>query len=207
MSFTDIFTGNASAAGDDEQKGLLAAMDALQRGTAQARGEGIELNRLASDNANRGFQAALETWNAITPRQAQVVSDASVGAQGVLQGGLMQAHNALLGNPVDYSFANPQRLNYEMPQYAMPEYHQAPREIAAPGQEAFDLQALPPEAHYLRGIVASGDMSYADGINALVSGRKPNGEPYGQFAGIDRPTAERLLAAYAPKFEDLAGDY
>jgi hypothetical protein len=109
----------------DRASGQLAAS------TAQARGDLFNLFPAAQENAQRGYQGALDVFKQALPQQANTFQSGNVAAQNQLLSGMPQFQNAILGAPVDYSqfqatqleqpsfdFAN-QQLQYTDP-YAPP---------------------------------------------------------------------------------------
>ena len=115
----------STAAGDKSAQQLAAS-------TAQARGDLFKLFPAAQQNAQRGYQGALDVFSQALPQQAQQFQAGNVAAQNQLIAGMPQYQNAILGAPVDYSqfqatqleqpnfdFAN-QQLEYTDP-YAPPQ--------------------------------------------------------------------------------------
>jgi hypothetical protein len=107
------------------------ASDQLAASTAQARGDLFKLFPAAQQNAQRGYQGALDVFSQSLPQQAGQFQAGNVAAQNQLLAGMPQFQNAILGAPVDYSqfqatqleqpnfdFAN-QQLQYTDP-YAPP---------------------------------------------------------------------------------------
>jgi hypothetical protein len=123
-SSTDKATKAQVKAGD-KASGQIAAS------TAQARGDLFKLSPAAQQNAQRGYQGALDVFSQSLPQQAGQFQAGNVAAQNQLLAGMPQFQNAILGAPVDYSqfqatqleqpnfdFAN-QQLQYTDP-YAPP---------------------------------------------------------------------------------------
>ena len=105
MSFIkDTFFGGA------EKKAAKAQTDALQQGqaftregVAQARDDIFKLFPAAQQNAQQGFQGALDVFGQSLPAQTDVFQQGNLGAQQAILSSLPQMQNALFGNPVDLS--------------------------------------------------------------------------------------------------------
>lgn len=91
---------------------------------AQARGDLLGLAPGMQQNANMGFQSALDVLGQAYPQQMDIYQQGNVGAQNQLIAGVPQVHNAILGMPVDYSVFQPQALNYDASwtQQQLPQY-------------------------------------------------------------------------------------
>ena len=119
----------ASEQAGDKSSAQLAAS------TAKARGDLFNLFPAAQENAQRGYQGALDVFKQALPQQANTFQAGNVAAQNQLLSGMPQFQNAILGAPVDYNqfqatqleqpnfdFAN-QQLQYTDP-YAQPAQQQ-----------------------------------------------------------------------------------
>ena len=188
------FGGAEKDAAKEEQKGLANASQALQNSSAIARGESTELFRRGAENAQGGFQAALDTWNRTIPQQMQTYQDGNVQGQQQMLGGLQQGIGAMLGQPVDFRpIADSWRVS--APQYqnaTLPTQRTIEHGMAADGQQSFTDLNMPSEAHYIRGRLAAGEISYEEALDLITSGRD-----YGQFDGISGSDARTFLKAYS----------
>ena len=116
-----------------QEKGAAQARQDLSQSTAQARGDLFKLFPAAQQNAQAGFQGALDVFGQSLPAQQQAFQGGNVAAQQQLLAGLPQMQNALLGNQVDYSQFQPyqaptQDLSFfqqQLPQYVDPYAPQA----------------------------------------------------------------------------------
>jgi hypothetical protein len=79
------------------------ASQQLQDSTGQAREDLFKLFPAAQQNAQQGFQGALNVFNQALPQQSQIFQDGNIAAQNQLLAGIPQFQNAILGNPVDNS--------------------------------------------------------------------------------------------------------
>jgi hypothetical protein len=131
-SSTDKATKAQVKAGDKASQQLAAS-------TSQAKSDLFKLFPAAQQNAQRGYQGALDVFNQALPQQAGVFQAGNVAAQNQLLAGMPQYQNAILGAPVDYSqfqatqlqqpsfdFAN-QQLQYTDPYAPPPQQFQSNR--------------------------------------------------------------------------------
>ena len=110
---TDTFFGGAEKkAAKAQTKALEKAQEYTREAAAQARGDLFKLYPAAQQNANQGFQAAMDIFGQSVPAQMNAFQGGNVAAQQQLLAGLPQMNNALLGAPIDYS----QFQTYQAPQ-------------------------------------------------------------------------------------------
>jgi hypothetical protein len=125
------------------------ASDQLNRATSKARDDLFELFPAAQQNAQQGYQGALDVFNQTLPQQSGVFQAGNVAAQNQLLAGMPQFQNAILGAPVDYSqfqatqlqqpdmnFANQQLQSIDPFAPQQPQYfgaNRAPNNQQAPG--------------------------------------------------------------------------
>ena len=88
-----------------------AASQATQRAADQARGELMQLFPAAQENAQAGFQGALDVFGQSLPAQTQAFQQGNVNAQQQLLAGLPQIQNAILGGNVDLSALQPSSID------------------------------------------------------------------------------------------------
>lgn len=112
---TDSFFGGAERkAGKKMSEAARRGQDFIREGTEQARGDIMPLFDASQQNRQMGAQAALDIFGAAVPEQARLFGLGNVGAQQVLGQGAQQYQNAILGNPVNYSFARPQQIQPDL---------------------------------------------------------------------------------------------
>ena len=117
------------------------ASQQLQEATGQARQDLFKLFPAAQQNAQQGFQGALDVFSQALPQQAQTFQDGNVAAQNQLLSGMPQFQNAILGSPVDnsqfqatrlqqpnFNFANQQLQSFDP--FAVPQQSQANQAMA-----------------------------------------------------------------------------
>ena len=104
----DTFLGGA------EKKAAQAQTQALEQGQvftregiSQARDDVNQLFPAAQQNAQAGFQGALDIFGQSAPAQIDSFQGGNVAAQNQLISGLPQFQNAILGNQVDFSQFQP----------------------------------------------------------------------------------------------------
>lgn len=136
----DTFFGGAEKdAAKAQQKGIERGMEATEQAIAQARGDISKLFPAAQQNAQQGFQGALDVFGQAIPAQANIFQQGNVAAQNQIAAGLPQMQNAILGSPVDYSqmqatqLAMPDLsfLQQQLPEYIDPYATQAPAQNVA----------------------------------------------------------------------------
>ena len=87
----------------------------LAAATQQARGDLFKLFPAAQQNAQQGYQGALDVFNQALPQQSGIYQQGNVAAQNQLINAMPQYQNAILGGAVDYSQFQPTVL--EQPDY------------------------------------------------------------------------------------------
>ncbi len=111
----------AAASGADTANAQMGATDAaIQR----ARGDLFKLFPSAEDNAQKGYQGALDVFGQFMPQQADTFQQGNVAAQNQILAGMPQAHNALMGGAIDYSQFQPTQIDYDPSvfQQQLPDY-------------------------------------------------------------------------------------
>jgi len=101
---------DAQSAAADKSAAQLAAAQ------AQARGDLFKLFPAAQQNAQQGYQGALDVFNQALPQQSDIYQQGNVAAQNQLINAMPQFQNAILGGAVDYSQFQPTVL--EQPDYS-----------------------------------------------------------------------------------------
>ena len=107
----DTFFGGAEKdAAKAQQKGIERGIEATEKAVAEARGDLFKLFPAAQQNAQQGFQGALDVFGQSIPAQTGVFQQGNVAAQNQILAGLPQMQNAILGGQVDYSALQPTQL-------------------------------------------------------------------------------------------------
>jgi hypothetical protein len=99
-----------------------------RRSADEAREDLFKLFPAAQQNAQQGFQGALDVFGQVVPAQQQAFQGGNLAAQQQILAGLPQIQNAILGNQVDFSqlqpFQSPQQdlsfLQQQLPQFIDP---------------------------------------------------------------------------------------
>jgi len=94
----------AKSAAKGQEKGLAAS----QAMSNQAIGQAKDYFNIGQKSAQAGFQSALDFFKNAQPAKYEPMIQGNVAAQRVIGQGAQQANNAILGLPVDMSFANQQ---------------------------------------------------------------------------------------------------
>jgi len=94
----------SKSAAKGQEKGL-AASNAMSQ---QAIGQAKDYFNIGQRSAQAGFQSALDFFKNTQPAKYEPMIQGNVAAQRVIGQGAQQANNAILGLPVDMSFANQQ---------------------------------------------------------------------------------------------------
>ena len=136
------------------EAGQLAS-DQLSQATQQARGDLFRLFPAAQQNAQQGFQGALDVFNQALPQQAQTFQDGNVAAQNQLLAGMPQFQNAILGSPVDNSQLQATRLQ-------QPNFNFANQQL-----QSFDPFAVPQQSQANQ-VMANQNMANQQRSNALA---------------------------------------
>ena len=134
---TDAFFGGAERkAGKKMSEAARRGQDFIREGVEQARGDIMPLFESAQQNRMLGGQAALDIFGGAVPEQARMFGLGNVGAQQVLGQGAQQYQNAILGNPVNYSFARPQQLepDFSFMPTQLPQFQTSQQALAPPQQ-------------------------------------------------------------------------
>ena len=127
----------AKQAARGQEKGL-AASSALNK---QAIGQAKDYFNIGQKSAQAGFQSALDFFKNAQPAKYEPMIQGNVAAQKMIGQGAQQANNAILGLPVDMSFANQQTAF--QPNYAALQSAQVP---ALGGQQMGPQQTIAPQA-------------------------------------------------------------
>lgn len=126
---TDTFFGGAEKkAAKAQQKGIEKGIQTTKAAADQARGDLFRLFPAAQQNAQQGFQGALDVFSQSLPAQTQAFQQGNVGAQQQLLAGLPLMQNAILGGQIDYSQLQPYQVqtpdtgffNQQLPEFVDP---------------------------------------------------------------------------------------
>lgn len=99
---------SANKAASQAAKGQTKGLAASQAMSQQAIGQAKDYFNVGQKSAQAGFQSALDYFKGAQPAKYQPMIQGNVAAQKVIGQGAQQANNAILGLPVDMSFANQQ---------------------------------------------------------------------------------------------------
>lgn len=102
---------NAADKASDATKAGLKQSGALAE---QSRNNAMSLYNQGRQSAQRGLMGAFDFYKKAAPSRYQPMQLGNVAAQRAIGQGSVQANNAILGNPVDMSFAQPQQINPDM---------------------------------------------------------------------------------------------
>lgn len=104
-----VIAGSASkSAAKSTAKGQEKGLAASQAMSQQAIGQAKDYFNIGQKSAQAGFQSALDFFKNVQPAKYEPMIQGNVAAQKVIGQGAQQANNAILGLPVDMSFANQQ---------------------------------------------------------------------------------------------------
>lgn len=113
--------GSAAVGAYSSNKAAKTAANSAQKGLEQStaladqsRNAATNLYNQARVSGQRGLTSAFDFYKKSAQSKYQPYIKANTAAQGVIGQGLVQANNAILGLPVDPSFAQPQQVNPDM---------------------------------------------------------------------------------------------
>lgn len=117
MSFIkDTFFGGAEKkAAQAQTDALTQGQEFVKQGVEQARSDALPLFNAAQQNAQQGFQGALDIFGQTVPQQLQAFQGGNVGAQSALLSGLGQQQAAILGQQLDPNALQAQTLQLPDP--------------------------------------------------------------------------------------------
>lgn len=87
------------------------SLEFIERMQNQARDDIFELYPSAQESRQAGIESGLDLYSQALPTQMDAFQQGNVGAQQALTQGNQQVQNAILGNPVDMSQMQPQRID------------------------------------------------------------------------------------------------
>jgi hypothetical protein len=105
---TVIGAGASKSASKSAAKGQEKGLAASNAMSQQAIGQAKDYFNIGQRSAQAGFQSALDFFKNTQPAKYEPMIQGNVAAQRVIGQGAQQANNAILGLPVDMSFANQQ---------------------------------------------------------------------------------------------------
>jgi len=103
-----IGAGSSKKASKDAAKGQAKGLSASQAMNEKAIGQAKDYFNIGQRSSQAGFQSALDFFKNTQPAKYEPMIQGNVAAQRVIGQGAQQANNAILGLPVDMSFANQQ---------------------------------------------------------------------------------------------------
>jgi hypothetical protein len=149
-----------------EQAGEKSSQQ-IAASTAQARNDLFKLFPAAQENAQRGYQGALDVFNQALPQQAGVFQAGNVAAQNQLLAGMPQYQNAILGAPVDYS-------QFQATQLQQPSFNFANQQL-----QYTDPYAPPPQQQFQSNRVGFNQQA-VNNLGGNVVGKQMNDSPTGR---------------------------
>jgi hypothetical protein len=103
-----IGAGASISASKSAAKGQAKGLAASNEMSQQAIGQAKDYFNIGQRSAQAGFQSAMDFFKNVQPAKYEPMIQGNVAAQRVIGQGAQQANNAILGLPVDMSFANQQ---------------------------------------------------------------------------------------------------
>ena len=103
-----IGAGASISASKSAAKGQSKGLAASQAMSNEAIGQAKDYFNIGQRSAQAGFQSAMDFFKNVQPAKYEPMIQGNVAAQRVIGQGAQQANNAILGLPVDMSFANQQ---------------------------------------------------------------------------------------------------
>lgn len=103
-----IGAASSQKASKDAAKGQAKGLAASQAMSNQAIGQAKDYFNIGQRSSQAGFQSAMDFFKNAQPAKYEPMIQGNVAAQKVIGQGAQQANNAILGLPVDMSFANQQ---------------------------------------------------------------------------------------------------
>jgi hypothetical protein len=100
----NVMANKAAGASDRASNASIAATN---KANTQARNDVMTILPQAQQQANQGFQGALDVFGQSNPAQMDVFQQGNLGAQQALIAGLPQIQNAILGGNVDLGGLQP----------------------------------------------------------------------------------------------------
>jgi hypothetical protein len=149
-----------------EQAGEKSSQQ-IAASTAQARNDLFKLSPASQENAQRGYQGALDVFNQALPQQAGVFQAGNVAAQNQLLAGMPQYQNAILGAPVDYS-------QFQATQLQQPSFNFANQQL-----QYTDPYAPPPQQQFQSNRVGFNQQA-VNNLGGNVVGKQMNDSPIGR---------------------------
>lgn len=115
----------ANKTASSQRQAIDKSTAATSQSAAQAREELFKLFPAAQQNAQAGFQGAMDVFGQTLPQQAQAVQGGNVAAQQQILAGLPQIQNAILGGRIDLSGLQPTQLqqpDFSFAQQQLPQF-------------------------------------------------------------------------------------
>lgn len=101
-------------AADKQAEGVKKGLKQSASLADQSRNAAIELYSQGRKSSQAGLGAALDFYKKSAPTKYAPMTLGNTAAQGIIGQGATQANNAILGNAVDMSFAQPQQINPDL---------------------------------------------------------------------------------------------
>lgn len=105
---------SSNRAADKAAEGTKKGLDQSNALAEQSRSNAISLYNQARTSGQRGLTSAFNFYKDAAQTKYQPFIQGNVAAQRAIGQGAVQANNAILGLPVDMSFAQPQQINPDL---------------------------------------------------------------------------------------------
>lgn len=109
-----VGTYTSKRAGDQAAEGTKKGLEQSGALAAQSRDNALSLYNQARTSGQRGLTSAFNFYKDAAQTKYQPFIQGNVAAQRAIGQGAVQANNAILGLPVDMSFAQPQQMNPDL---------------------------------------------------------------------------------------------
>ena len=132
-----LFGDQGKGASKAQSRENEANREFIARQAEQARGDIIPLFGAAQGSREAGAQAVMDIFGQSVPQQAGLFQQGNVGAQQVLGQGSQQFQNAILGQPIDRSFMQPQQFqtDFSFLNNPLPQFQTAQQVLGQPQQQ------------------------------------------------------------------------
>lgn len=156
---------------DKQTQQRQKSLEFIERMQNQARDDIFELYPSAQESRQAGIESGLDLYSQALPTQMDAFQQGNVGAQQALTQGNQQVQNAILGNPVDMSQMQPQRIDPQgiqgltdvqapqtqgidqLFQQQQPQQNQQANQVGQPTNTPEWMNRRAPRSHYWRGSV------------------------------------------------------
>ena len=105
---------SSNKAAKEQSSAIKSGLNQTNALAQQSRSDAINLYNQGKLGGQRGLSAAFDFYKQAAPSRFAPVTQSGLAAQRVIGQGAQQANNAILGLPVDMSFANPQEIKPDL---------------------------------------------------------------------------------------------